>query len=70
MLHTYTVQSDDINEVKAVMRGPEYISCINALFTEFRSKAKYDQIKETTWPIAYELLLEIINDYAIKPVEE
>jgi hypothetical protein len=70
MIHTYTIQSDEISDIKSALRGPEYISCINALFAEFRRRAKYNEIKETTWTEAYELLLEIINDYAIRAVEE
>ena len=69
MLHTYTIQSDDIAEIKAVIRGPEYLSCLHDLYQEFRKRSKYDPPK-TTWEEAYSLFWEIVREHAVNPIEE
>lgn len=70
MQYTYTVVSDDITEVKAVMRGPEYLSCLHDLYQELRSKAKYSTKQDTTWQSAYDLFLRIVSEHAVDPIEE
>ena len=70
MQYTYTVVSDDLSEIKAVMRGPEYLSCLHDLYQELRAKAKYIDKQDTTWQAAYDLFLRVIADHAVDPIEE
>ena len=70
MLHTYTIQSDDLSEIKEVIRGPEYLACLHDLLQELRRRAKYNDVQVTTWDEAYRLFLDTVRERAIDPIEE
>ena len=70
MQHTYTIQSDDMAEIKAVMRGPEYLACLHDLLQELRRRAKYNEVQVTNWDEVYRLFLDTVRERAIDPIEE
>ena len=69
MRYKIELSSQELAELNAHLRGPEYLSCLHDIAQEFRKKAKYED-GATTWDAVYERLWAIFRGASIDPFDE
>ena len=65
---TFELPEDHV-EFKWATNGAKYLTVLQDLYNEFRSKSKHGG-GATTWDDAYELFKNVLNDNGLDPWEE